>query len=123
MLGVAIAASARDNMNFDAKWWAQADHGRIYWPMVDGTYKKYGPEGETEQGGPLVNNLPFLATGKIDLMMGGNLPQGIDNAKNGLPTVAVAAIFQRDPQARIAHPGQPITSGLDSKKRLTGPME
>jgi NitT/TauT family transport system substrate-binding protein len=38
--------------------------------------------------------------------MTGNLLHAFDNLKNGVPTVQVAAIFQKDPQALIAHPGQ-----------------
>ena len=32
--------------------------------------------------------------------------QSFDTVKNAVPTVAVAALFQKDPQALIAHPGQ-----------------
>jgi NitT/TauT family transport system substrate-binding protein len=38
--------------------------------------------------------------------MTGNLLHSFDNVRNGVPTVVVAAIFQKDPQALIAHPGQ-----------------
>ena len=58
------------------------------------------------QGGPQVNNRPLLPAGRIDFLMTGNLLHSFDNVKNGIPTVVVAAIFQKDPQALIAHPGQ-----------------
>jgi NitT/TauT family transport system substrate-binding protein len=38
--------------------------------------------------------------------MTGNLLHAFDNAKMGVPTLSVAAVFQKDPQALIAHPGQ-----------------
>jgi len=38
--------------------------------------------------------------------MTGNLLHSFDNVKNGVPTVVVAAIFQKDPQSLVAHPGQ-----------------
>jgi NitT/TauT family transport system substrate-binding protein len=38
--------------------------------------------------------------------MTGNLLHSFDNVRNEVPTVVVAAIFQKDPQALIAHPGQ-----------------
>ena len=38
--------------------------------------------------------------------MAGNLLLSFDNVKNGVPTVVVASIFQKDPQAIFAHPGQ-----------------
>lgn len=116
-LGLAstMAAQAQDKVIFGTNWKAQADHGGFYQALVDGTYKKYGLEVEIRQGGPQVNNRPLLATGKIDFMMGGNLLQAFDNVKNGLPTVVVASIFQKDPQAILAHPGQ----GYDKFSDLT----
>jgi len=53
-----------------------------------------------------VNNRPLLPAGRIDFLMTGNLLHNFDNVKNGVPTVVVAAMFQKDPQALIAHPGQ-----------------
>jgi NitT/TauT family transport system substrate-binding protein len=38
--------------------------------------------------------------------MTGNLLHSFDNVKNGVPVVVVAAMFQKDPQALMAHPGQ-----------------
>jgi NitT/TauT family transport system substrate-binding protein len=38
--------------------------------------------------------------------MTGNLLHSFDNVKNGIPVVVVAAVFQKDPQALMAHPGQ-----------------
>jgi len=59
-----------------------------------------------QQGGPSVNNRPLLPAGRIDFLMTGNLLHSLDNVKNGVPTVVVAAMFQKDPQALLAHPGQ-----------------
>jgi NitT/TauT family transport system substrate-binding protein len=67
------------------------------------------------QGGPQVNNRPLLPAGKIDFLMTGNLLHSFDNVKNRLPTVVVAAIFQKDPQALIAHPGQGYESFAQMK--------
>jgi NitT/TauT family transport system substrate-binding protein len=53
-----------------------------------------------------VNNNALLPAGRIDFLMTGNLLHSFDSVKNGLPTVVVAAIFQKDPQALLAHPGQ-----------------
>ena len=38
--------------------------------------------------------------------MTGNLLHSFDNVKNKVPTVVVAAMFQKDPQALLAHPSQ-----------------
>ena len=102
----ASGASAQDKVTFATNWKAQAAHGGFYQALADGTYRKYGLEVTIQQGGPQVNNRPLLPAGRIDFLMTGNLLHSFDNVKNGVPTVVVSAIFQKDPQALIAHPGQ-----------------
>lgn len=104
--GMAASAMAQDKVTFATNWKAQAAHGGFYQALADGTYRKYGLDVTIQQGGPQVNNRPLLAAGRIDFLMTGNLLHSFDNVKNGIPTVVVAAIFQKDPQALIAHPGQ-----------------
>jgi len=99
-------AAAPDHVVFATNWKAQAAQGGFYQAIADGTYGRYGLDVELRQGGPQVNNRPLLPTGRIDFLLAGNLLQSFDNVKNGVPTRAVAAIFQKDPQALIAHPGQ-----------------
>jgi len=99
-------ALAQEKVVFATNWKAQAGHGGFYQALADGTYKRMGLDVEIQQGGPQVNNRPLLATGKIDFLMAGNLLLSFDNVKNGVPTTVVAAIFQKDPQAIFAHPGQ-----------------
>ncbi len=95
-----------DPVVFATNWKAQAAHGGFYQALIDGTYERYGLSVTIRQGGPQVNNRPLLPAGRIDFLMTGNLLHAFDNVKNGVPTVQVAAIFQKDPQALIAHPGQ-----------------
>jgi NitT/TauT family transport system substrate-binding protein len=105
-LVVASVAQAQDKVTFATNWKAQAAHGGFYQAVADGTYKKYGLDVTLQQGGPQVNNRPLLPAGRIDFLMTGNLLHSFDNVKNNVPTVVVAAMFQKDPQALIAHPGQ-----------------
>ena len=93
---------ANDKVTFATNWKAQAAHGGFYQALADGTYKKFGLDVTIQQGGPQVNNRPLLPAGRIDFLMTGNLLHSFDNVKNKIPTVAVAAIFQKDPQALIA---------------------
>jgi len=102
----AASAHAEDKVRFATNWKAQAAHGGFYQAIADGTYKKYGLDVTLLQGGPQVNNRPLLPAGRIDFLMTGNLLHSFDNVKNGVPTVVVASMFQKDPQALIAHPGQ-----------------
>jgi NitT/TauT family transport system substrate-binding protein len=109
LIALALAAGnavAQDKVTFATNWKAQAAHGGFYQAVADGTYKKYGLDVTIQQGGPQVNNRPLLPAGRIDFLMTGNLLHSFDNVKNGVPTVVVSAIFQKDPQALIAHPGQ-----------------
>ena len=105
-LFAALPAAALDKVVFATNWKAQAAHGGFYQALADGSYREAGLEVIIRQGGPQVNNRPLLPAGKIDFLMTGNLLHSFDNVKNRLPTVVVAAIFQKDPQALIAHPGQ-----------------
>lgn len=107
-------ALAQDKVTFATNWKAQAAHGGFYQAVADGTYKKFGLDVTLQQGGPQVNNRPLLPAGRIDFLMTGNLLHSFDNVKNGVPTVVVAAMFQKDPQALIAHPGQ----GYESFEKL-----
>ena len=99
-------AQAQQAVSFATNWKAQAAHGGFYQALADGTYKKYGLDVKIIQGGPQVNNRPLLPAGRIDFLMTGNLLHSFDNVKNKVPVVAVAAMFQKDPQALMAHPGQ-----------------
>ncbi len=99
-------AHAQQAVSFATNWKAQAAHGGFSQALADGTYKKYGLDVKIIQGGPQVNNRPLLPAGRIDFLMTGNLLHSFDNVKNKVPVVAVAAMFQKDPQALMAHPGQ-----------------
>jgi len=101
-----VAAHAQDKVRFATNWKAQAAHGGFYQAIADGTYKRYGLDVTLIQGGPQVNNRPLLPAGRIDFLMTGNLLHSFDNVRNGIPTIVVASMFQKDPQALIAHPGQ-----------------
>ncbi len=95
-----------EDITFATNWKAQAAHGGFYQAVADGTYARFGLNVTILQGGPSVNNRPLLPAGRIDFLMTGNLLHSFDNVRNDVPTVVVAAIFQKDPSALIAHPGQ-----------------
>jgi NitT/TauT family transport system substrate-binding protein len=99
-------AAAQQKVTFATNWKAQAAHGGFYQAVADGTYRQYGLDVTIQPGGPQVNNRPLLPAGRIDFLMTGNLLHSFDNVKNRVPTVVVAAMFQKDPQALMAHPGQ-----------------
>ena len=52
-----------------------------------------------------MNNRILLPVGKLDFFMSANTLQSFDAVEHNIPTVVVAASFQKDPQVFIAHPG------------------
>ena len=97
--------NAADKVVFGTNWLAQGGHGGFYQAVADGTYAKHGLDVEIMMGGPQMNNRPMLIAGKLDFLMTGNLLLSFDNVRNGIPTMVVAAFFQKDPQAMIIHDG------------------
>ena len=95
---------------------AEAEHGGFYQALVDGTYRKYGLDVTIVPGGPQVNNRILLPVGKLDFFMIGNTLQSFDAVEQNIPTLAVAAMFQKDPQVLMAHPGEGIEKFEDLKK-------
>jgi NitT/TauT family transport system substrate-binding protein len=104
-------------VRFGTNWVAQAEHGGYYQALADGTYKKYGLDVEIVPGGPNVNNRILLPVGKIDFFMSANSLQSFDAVEQKIPTIAVAASFQKDPQVLLTHPG--MAEKLDDLKNLT----
>src|SRR3954466_11321202 len=104
----AAQAQPLDKVRFGTNWVAEAEHGGFYQALADGTYRKYGLDVSILPGGPNVNNRLLLPVGRIEMFMSANTLQSFDAVEHNVPTVAVAAIFQKEPQVFIAHPGQGI---------------
>jgi NitT/TauT family transport system substrate-binding protein len=117
-LAAALPAQAQtlDKVSFGTNWVAEAEHGGFYQAVADGTYKKYGLDVTIVPGGPQVNNRLLLLSGKIDFFMSGNTLQSFSAVAEKIPTIAVAATFQKEPQVLLAHPGQGFEKFEDLKK-------
>jgi NitT/TauT family transport system substrate-binding protein len=116
LLAAAPPASALDKVTFGTEWKAEAEHGGFYQAIATGIYEKHGIEVALRPGGPQVNHAQLLAAGRLDFNISSNSFIPLNFIKEGIPMVAVAAIFQKDPQALLAHPGQ----GNDSLAALKG---
>lgn len=103
---LASAAQAQEKVTFATNWLAQAEHGGFYQAVADGTYAACGLDVEIMQGGPQVNGRAMLYAGKVDFFMGGSMLEALFGVNEGIPTKAVAAMFQKEPQVIIAHPGK-----------------
>jgi NitT/TauT family transport system substrate-binding protein len=116
ILCVSAAAQALDKVSFGTNWVAEGEHGGHYQALVDGTYKRYGLDVTIVPGGPNVNNRILLPVGKLDFFMSANTLQSFDAVEQNIPTLAVAAMFQKEPQVLMAHPDQGIDKFEDLKK-------
>ena len=104
-----------DKVTYGTNWYAQAEHGGFYQAIATGIYEDYGLEVTIRMGNAQVNGTQLLVGGAIDFYMGGSI-DAISSVEAGIPTITVAAIFQKDPQVLIAHPGV----GNDSLEQLKG---
>ncbi len=118
--------AAAQAVSFGTDWKAQAEHGGFYQALAAGIYKQHGLDVTLRQGGPQVNHAQLLAAGALDFNMAPNSFVPLNLARENIPMVAVAALFQKDPAVLIAHPGQgndslavlkgkPIMIGADSR--------
>lgn len=112
----ASAQQKLTEVKFGTNWVAQAEHGGYYQAVADGTFEKYGLKVTIVPGGPQANNRMLLPVGKIDFYMGGNMVQAFSAIEENIPTLVVAAHFQKDPQVLLAHPGQGFDTFADLKK-------
>jgi NitT/TauT family transport system substrate-binding protein len=112
------AQAALDKVSFGTNWVAEAEHGGFFQALADGTYKSYGLDVTIVPGGPNNNNRILLIAGKLDFFMTANTLQSFDAVMNDVPVVAVAAIFQKDPQVFLTHP-ESKAAKLDDLKPLT----
>jgi NitT/TauT family transport system substrate-binding protein len=112
----AVPAMAQTKVSFGTNWLAQAEHGGFYQAVADGTYAACGLDVTILPGGPQVNNRALMLAGRVDFHMGGNLLEAFSAAAEGVPIVAVAASFQKEPQVLLTHPG--VAKSFEDLKKL-----
>jgi NitT/TauT family transport system substrate-binding protein len=115
LVAAPAGAQTLDKVSFGTNWVAEAEHGGFYQALADGTYRKYGLDVTIVPGGPNVYNRILLPVGKIDFFLSANTLQSFDAVEQNIPTIAVGAMFQKDPQVLIAHPDQGVEKFEDLK--------
>ena len=126
LLVATLPARADDKVTFGTDWKAQAEHGGFYQALATGLYKSRGLDVTIRQGGPQVNHAQLLAAGRLDFNMSPNSFVPLNFVRENIPGVAVAALFQKDPQVLIAHAeagyksladmkGKPVMIGSDTR--------
>jgi NitT/TauT family transport system substrate-binding protein len=109
-------AQKSDRIVFGTNWRAQGEHGGFYQAVATGIYHRHGLDVAIRQGGPQINSAQLLAAGRLDFNMGASLFGALNYVASGVPIMTVAAVFQKDPQILMAHPGQ----GSDTLEALKG---
>ena len=113
--GRTASAQTLDKISYLTSWRAQAEHGGFYQAVASGIYRKYGIDCDLQQGGPQVRGSQLLMGGRVDTIMSSGL-EALNYAKEDLPFICIAAIFQKDPQVLIGHKN----AGVDSFEKLKG---
>ncbi|MFT3809281.1 MAG: ABC transporter substrate-binding protein [Micropepsaceae bacterium] len=114
-LGLAAPAMALDKVRFVTDWKAQAEHGGFYQAKAKGYYEEEGLDVEIIQGGASVNVPLLLGSEQAEFGIGSNSFIPLNMVAEDVPVVAVAAIFQKDPQVLITHPRDDVKSIADMK--------
>lgn len=109
-------AAELEKVTFRTNWFPQAEHGGWYHADSQGTYEDYGLDVDMAPGGPQVNNIQLLLGGRADFVMLHSSGQILTALEEGLPLVALAAFYQKDPQIIMTHPDV----GNDSLEDLKG---
>jgi NitT/TauT family transport system substrate-binding protein len=111
-----IRAQTLDRVSFQTDWRAQAEHGGYYQAVAAGIYRRYGIECDLRMGGPQQNPAQLLLAGRVDMIMSSGF-QALNYVRENIPFLAIAAIFQKDPQILMTHEGNGITRFEDMRGR------
>lgn len=97
-------------------WFAEPEHGGQYAALAKGFYKEAGLDMTIQPGGPQVSSTQIVSSGKA--MFGMTQADDLLIArKEGIPIVAIAALFQKNPQGLIYHKSQDLKSFADLNGR------
>ena len=107
--GARLRAQAPEKVSYLTNWRAQAEHGGFYLAVANGIYRKHGIECDLRQGGPSLNISQLLLSGRVDMVMSNSF-EAFTYVREQAPFFTIAAIFQKDPQVLIGHPGSGFTS-------------
>ncbi|TVY11246.1 ABC transporter substrate-binding protein [Paenibacillus cremeus] len=99
-------------------WFAEPEHGGQYAALAKGYYKDAGLDMTIQSGGPQVSHIQIVASGKAQFGMA-QADEILLARDQGIPVVALAAIFQKTPQAIMFHKGEPIKTFSDLNGRVS----
>ena len=110
------SAHGQTKVVFGTDWLAEAEHGGFYQALALGFYKQHGLDVTIRMGGPQTNPPQQVAAGLVDFQLSSGSFAAMAMAQQGIPVLAVAAFFQKDPEVLISHPG----TGADTIAAMKG---
>ncbi|WP_421988582.1 ABC transporter substrate-binding protein [Roseococcus sp.] len=120
-LALAVVAGARigvaqslDRVSFHTNWRAQAEQGGYYQAVAAGIYRRHGIECELRQGGPQLDPVRLMLSGRVDMIMSNGF-QALTYVRENVPALTIAAMMQKDPQVLMTHAGNGIESFEDMR--------
>lgn len=116
VLAAAAPAAAADKVTIYTDWFPEIEHGGTYQAAAAGISDAYGLDVEVKPGGPQVNGALLLLGGKADFVLLHTDGELIHAVEQNAPLVAVAAMYQKDPQVLVSHKGV----GHDSMESFKG---
>lgn len=96
-------------------WFAEPEQGGQWAAQLNGDYAKLGLAMTTVQGGPQISPITMVAAGKYTFGMA-TADSILQARAQGIPVVAIFAVFQTNPQVLIWH----ANSGIRSFANLNG---
>src|SRR4051812_42274974 len=97
-------AQTLDKFSYQTNWRAQAEHGGFYQAVATGLYKEHGLDVEVRQGGPQLDVNALMLAGRADVVETDAF-RTFNFARDNVPGLAIAALFQKDLRALLSHPG------------------
>lgn len=109
------AQTPLDKFSYQTNWRAQAEHGGFYQALATGLYREHGLDVDIRQGGPQLDVNALLLAGRADVVETDAF-RIFNFARDNIPGLAIAALFQKDLRALLSHPGV----GNDTLQSLKG---
>lgn len=103
-------------------YYPEPAHGGFYLAQLNGLYREAGLEVTIATGGPGIQPMQRVATGRAEMAIG-RFDEMILAVQQGLGLVALAAYHQHDPQAIMLHADDPARTfeDLDGRAVMTVP--
>ncbi len=114
----AVCAFAADKpltkITVQLDWVPEPEHGGLYQALAKGFFREEGLDVVLLPGGPGVQPMPAVATGKVDIAQADST-NTLQQQAEGLPFVQFAAVFQDDPAGILVHADSAVKTFADLK--------